>query len=85
MSNTEWCDVHNKTPKLLDFSHILKCKYQKQITFTPKQFQLEEAGFKNKVEKTFKGTQTAWNKSPRLRQQLPLLEWLRLQNQRTLW
>ena len=42
--------------------HNPKCKCQKQITFTPKQFQLEGAGFKNTMKKIFKGSQSAWNK-----------------------
>ena len=32
------------------------------ITFSPNQFQLEGAGFKNTVKKIFKGSQTAWSK-----------------------
>ena len=39
-----------------------KCKCQKQITFTPRQFQPEGARVINKSQKTFKGTQTAWKK-----------------------
>ena len=42
--------------------HNPKCKCQKQITFSPKQFQLEGAGFQNTMKKIFKGSQTAWNK-----------------------
>ena len=42
--------------------HNPKCKCQRQITFTPKRFQLEGASIKRKLEKTFRGTQTAWNK-----------------------
>ena len=42
--------------------HNPKCKCQKQITFTPKQFQSEGNGFKNTMKKIFKGSQTAWNK-----------------------
>ena len=38
-----------------------KCKRQKQITFTPKHFQPEEARLKIKLQKTFKGTQSALN------------------------
>ena len=48
--------------KLHDFCHNQKCKCQKQITFSPKQFQLEGGGFKNTKKKIFKGSQTAWNK-----------------------
>ena len=42
--------------------HNPKCKCQKQITFSPNQFQLEGAGFKNTMKKIFKGSQTAGNK-----------------------
>ena len=42
--------------------HNPKCKCQKQITFTPKQFQLERGSMKTRLQKNFKGTQTAWNK-----------------------
>ena len=42
--------------------HNPKCKCQKQITFSPNQFQLEGAGFKNTMKKKFKGSQTAWSK-----------------------
>ena len=48
--------------KLHDFCHNAKCKCQKQITFSPNQFQLEGIGFKNTMKKIFKGSQTAWNK-----------------------
>ena len=34
---------------------------QKQITFTPKQFQLERAGFEITMKKIFKGTEKKWN------------------------
>ena len=39
-----------------------KCKCQKQITFTPNQFQLECGSTKFKLQKNFKGTQTPWNR-----------------------
>ena len=39
------------------------CKYQKQITFTPKQFQMEAAGFENTMNKIFKGSQKTWHSS----------------------
>ena len=42
--------------------HNQKRNCQKQITSTPKQFQLEGPGFKNTIEKIFEGSQTAWNK-----------------------
>ena len=34
----------------------------KAKAFTPKQFQLEGESIKSKLQKIFKGTQTAWNK-----------------------
>ena len=42
--------------------HIPKGKCQKQIIFTPRQFQLEGASIRGKLQKIFTGTQTAWNK-----------------------
>ena len=42
--------------------HNPKCKCQKQITFSPNQFQLEGAGFKNTMKNIFKASQTAWSK-----------------------
>ena len=64
MSNSAWCDLNKSCTvlKLHDFRHNAKCKCQKQITFSPNQFQLEGAGFKNTRKKIFKGSQTAWNK-----------------------
>ena len=38
-----------------------KCNCQKQITFSPRQFQLEGNGFNNTIKKIIKGSQTAWN------------------------
>ena len=64
MSISAWCDSNKNCTvlKLHDMCHTPKCKCQKQITFSPNQFQLEPAGFKNTMEKIFKGTQSAWNK-----------------------
>ena len=42
--------------------HNPKGKGQKQITFTPKQFQLEGGSIKSKLQKILRGTHTAWNK-----------------------
>ena len=42
--------------------HNPKCKCQKQITFTPNQFQLEGRSIKNKLKSIFRGTQAAWKK-----------------------
>ena len=38
-----------------------KCKYPKQINFTPRQFQLEGSGSKNAMKKILKGTEKLWN------------------------
>ena len=64
MSNSAWCDLNKNCSvlKLHDFCHNPKCKCQKMITFTPNQFQLEGGSIKIKLQKIFKGTQTAWNK-----------------------
>ena len=64
MSNSAWCDLKKKCTvfKLHDMCHNPKCTCQKQITFTPKQFQLERGSIKCKLQKIFRGTQTAWNK-----------------------
>ena len=64
MSNSAWCDLNKNCTvlKLHDMCHNPKCKCQKQITFSPNQFQLEGAGFKNTMKKMIKGSQTAWNK-----------------------
>ena len=42
--------------------HNPKCNCQKQLTFTPKQFQLKDGSIKTNFQKIFKGTQTARNK-----------------------
>ena len=39
-----------------------KCGCQKIITFTPHQYVLEGGSNKSKLQKNFRGTQTAWNK-----------------------
>ena len=64
MSNSAWCDLKKKcsVSKLHDMCHNPKCNCQKQITFTPKQFQLEGGSIKSTLQKTFRRTQTAWNK-----------------------
>ena len=38
-----------------------KCNCSKQTSFTPKQFQLEENGYKKTMKNIFEGSQTAWN------------------------
>ena len=64
MSNSALFDINKNCTvlKLHDMCHNPKCKCQKQIIFTPNQFQLEGAGFKNTMKKIFKGSHTAWNK-----------------------
>ena len=64
MSNSAWSDLNKNCTvlKLHDMCHDPKCKCQKQITFSPNQFQLEAAGFTNTTKKKHKGSQTAWNK-----------------------
>ena len=64
MSNNAWCDFKKNCTvlKLHDMCHNPKCKCQKQITFTPKQFQLEGGSIKSRLQKIIKGTQTALNK-----------------------
>ena len=64
MSNSAWCDLNKNCTvlKLHDMCHNPKFKCQKIITFTPNQFQLEGGSIKSKLQKIFKGTQTAWNK-----------------------
>ena len=64
MSNSAWCYLKKDCTvlKLQDMCHNPKCKCQKQIIFTPRQFQLEGASIRSKLRKIFRGTQTAWNK-----------------------
>ena len=64
MSNSAWCDLNKNCTvlKLHDMCHNPKCKCQKQITFTPKQFQLEGGSIESELQKIFKGTPTALNK-----------------------
>ena len=64
MNNSACCDLNKNCTvlKLHDMCRNPKCKCQKQISFTPKQFQLEGGSIKSKLQKVLKGTQTAWNK-----------------------
>ena len=63
MSNSAWYDLNKSFTglKLHDLCHNPRCNCQKQITFTPKQYMLERAGFNNTMKKAFKRSQTAWN------------------------
>ena len=62
MSNSDWCDPNSKGDVLNihDLWHKPKCKCQKQITFTPRNFQMEGGSIKNKLKSNFRGKQTAW-------------------------
>ena len=64
MSNSAGCDLNKNCTmlKLHDMCHNLKCNYRKQITLTPKQFQLEGGSIRSKLKSISKGTHTAWNK-----------------------
>ena len=77
MSNSAWCDLNKDCTvlKLHDMCHNPKCKCQKMITFTPNQFQLDGGSIKSKLQKIFRGTQTAWNKfiKPGLKMATPLI------------
>ena len=63
MSNSAWCDP-NKNCTVLKFHDMcrnLKCKCQKQITFTPNQIQLEVRSIKSILKLIFRGTKTTWD------------------------
>ena len=64
MSKIAWSDLtkHCNVLKIHDTYHYPKCMCQKQITFTPKQFQLEGGSIKSKLKAIFKGTKTTWDK-----------------------
>ena len=64
MSNSAWCDLNSKGDilKLHDECPNAKCNCQKVIIFTTHQYMLEDGSIKSKLQKSFKGTQTAWNK-----------------------
>ena len=77
MSNSAWYDLNKNCTvlKLHDMCHKSKCKCQKQITFSPNQFQLEGNGFKNTMKNLFKGSQIVWNKflKPALKMATPFI------------
>ena len=64
MSNSAWCDLNSKGGllQLHDRCPNNKCNCQKQTTFTPHQDMLEGGLIKSKLQKSFRGTETAWNK-----------------------
>ena len=41
---------------------MVNVNFQKQITFTPKQYQLESDSIENKLRKIFRGTLKTWDK-----------------------
>ena len=55
MSSSARCDLNSKGDTLMlhDICNNPKCKCQKQITFTPRQFQMEGSGFKKSIEEIF--------------------------------
>ena len=63
MSNSAWTDLYSKGNilKLHDKCPNPKCGCQKIFTFTPHQYMLEGGSIESKLQKTFKGTQSAWN------------------------
>ena len=77
MTKSAWCDlIKNCTVlNLRDMCHNPKCRSQKQITLTPKQFQLEGGSIESKLQKIPKGTETAGNKfiKPGLKMATPLI------------
>ena len=64
MSNTAWTDLNSKGNilKLHEKCSNPKSGCQKILTFTPHQYMLEGGSIKCRLQKIFKGTQTAWNK-----------------------
>ena len=62
MSNSAWCDINIKGDILKLHAKCPKCDCEKIITFTPLQYMLEGGSIKSRVQKTFKGTQSAWHK-----------------------
>ena len=77
MSNSAWCDLNKNCTvlKLHDMCHNSKCKCQKQITFSPNQFQLEGGSIKSKLKSIFRETKKAWDSfiRPGLKMATPLI------------
>ena len=77
MSNSAWTDLNSKG-NILKFHDKCPnpiCGCQKIITFTPHQYMLEGGSIESKLQKIFRGTQTAWNKflKPSLKMATPLI------------
>ena len=77
MSNSAWTDLNSQGNilKLHDKCPNPKSGCQNIITFTPHQYMLEGGSIQSKLQKNFKGTQTAWNKfiKPGLKMATPLI------------
>ena len=77
MSNSAWYDLNKNFTvlRLHDMCHNPKCICQKQITFTPKQFQPQGGSIKSKLQKRFRGTKKAWDNffKPGLKMAPPLI------------
>ena len=56
-----WFNERLTVLKLHDTCSNTNCCFQKKVTYTPRHFQSEAAGYKNKLQKFFIGTPTAWN------------------------
>ena len=61
MINSSWCDLNKNCTvlKLHKMCHNAKCNCQKQITFSPKQFQLEGNGFNYTMKQNIQGISTS--------------------------
>ena len=66
MSNSAWYDLNSKGKilKLHDKCPNPKCSCHKVITFASHHYMLEGGSIKNKIQKIFRRTQSAWNKVP---------------------
>ena len=64
MSKSAWCDLNSEREdfNLHDMCPKPKCNCQIQITFTPKQIQLECSGSRSKLNKFFERSRASLNK-----------------------
>ena len=62
MSDTVWCELNNRSNlfKLHDKCPNNKCSCQKLTTFTPRQSQMEGAGYKNTMKEILEETEKVW-------------------------